>query len=259
MIATGRPWHIACTMCRMRELRYAIRQLVSAPGYTVVAVLTLALGMGATTAFFSVLYGVVLRPPDYPDANGIVSLVNARPETVGDGDRFAGAELVDVRARARAFSAIGAATLGRMTLNGEGDDFAERVKVSDVTPEVFGVLGVPAALGRTFTATDVGASRLVVISDALWRSRFGAARDAVGRTVRLNGEPFTVVGIMPAGFGYPEPGMAAWRALDLRPGAPSDRADRQLFTVARLAPGTTLAQARDDLARVARELQQAPV
>ena len=84
----------------MRELRYAIRQLVSAPGYAVVAVLTLALGMGATTAFFSVLYGVVLRPPDYPDANGIVSLINARPETVGDGDRFARAELIDVRSRA---------------------------------------------------------------------------------------------------------------------------------------------------------------
>ena len=114
----------------MRELRYAIRQLVSAPGYAVVAVLTLALGMGATTAFFSVLYGVVLRPPDYPDSNGIVSLINARPETVGDGDRFARAELVDVRSRQRTFSAIGGAVLGRRTLNGDADGFAERVKVS---------------------------------------------------------------------------------------------------------------------------------
>ncbi len=110
----------------MRELRYAIRQLVSAPGYAVVAVLTLALGMGATTAFFSVLYGVVLRPPDYPDANGIVSLINARPETVGDGDRFARAELVDVRSRQRAFSAIGGAALGRMTLNGAATATASR-------------------------------------------------------------------------------------------------------------------------------------
>ena len=89
----------------MRELRYAIRQMVRSPGYTVVAVLTLALGMGATTAFFSVLYGVVLRPPDYPDAGRLVSLVNARPETAGDGDRFSRAEVVDLRARQRALSA----------------------------------------------------------------------------------------------------------------------------------------------------------
>ena len=121
-------------MSGMRELRYAIRQLVSAPGYAVVAVVTLALGMGATTAFFSVLYGVVLRPPDYPDAHGIASLVNARPEAVGDGDRFARAELVDVRSRQRTFAAIEGATLGRMTLNGDADGFAERVKVSTSRP-----------------------------------------------------------------------------------------------------------------------------
>jgi predicted permease len=141
-------------------------------------------------------------------------------------------------------------------LNGDADGFAERVKVSEVTPEVFGVLGVPAALGRTFSAADVGAGRLAVISDSLWRTRFGAARDTVGRTVRLNDEPFTVVGVMPPGFAYPEGEMAAWLALDLRR-EPSDRNDRELFTVARLAPGVSLDQSRDDLARVARDLQQA--
>lgn len=242
----------------MRELRYAIRQIVRSPGYTAIAVLTLALGMGATSAFFSVLYGVVLRPPAYPDAGRLVSLVNARPETDGDGERFSRAEVADVRARQRAFTAIGAAALGRMTLNGatDGDGFAERVKVSDVTPELFGVLGVTAALGRTFTPADVG-TPLAVISDTLWRSRFGAGRDAIGGTVRLNGRPFTVVGVMPAGFAYPEPDMAAWLAIDLRPRDASDRSDRYLFTVARLADGVGLAQARDDLARVARELQQA--
>jgi putative ABC transport system permease protein len=242
----------------MRELRYAARQLVRSPGYAIVAVLTLALGMGATTAFFSVLYGVVLRPPAYPDADRLVSLVNARPETVGDGDRFARAELADIQARQRAFSAIGAAALGRMTLNaaGDGDGFAERVKVADVTPDLFTVLGVPAARGRTFTAADPGAGRLAVISDTLWRARFAAAPDAVGRTVRLNGEPFTIVGVMPPGFAYPEPEMAAWLAIDLRPRDASDRGNRYLFTVARLADGVHLAQAREDLARVAADLQR---
>jgi len=242
----------------MRELRYAVRQLLRAPGYAIVAVVTLALGMGATTAFFSVLYGVVLRPPPYPDAGRLVSLLNTRPETQGDGDRFAQAEIVDVRSRQRAFSAIGAAALGRMTLNGatDGDGFAERVKVSDVTAELFAVLGVPAAIGRTFTAADIGAGRLAVISDTLWRSRFGAAGDVVGRTIRLNGQLFTIIGVMPAGFAYPEADMAAWLAVDLK-ADPSARGNRYLFTVARLADGVGLDQARADLARVAADLQRA--
>jgi len=242
----------------MRELRYAVRQLLRAPGYAIVAVVTLALGMGATTAFFSVLYGVVLRPPPYPDAGRLVSLLNTRPETQGDGDRFAQAEIVDVRSRQRAFSAIGAAALGRMTLNGatDGDGFAERVKVSDVTAELFAVLGVPAAIGRTFTAADIGAGRLAVISDTLWRSRFGAAGDVVGRTIRLNGQLFTIIGVMPAGFAYPEADMAAWLAVDLK-ADPSARGNRYLFTVARLADGVGVDQARADLARVAADLQRA--
>jgi predicted permease len=243
----------------MRELRYAARQLLRSPGYTIVSVVTLALGMGATTAFFSVLYGVVLRPPAYPDADRLVSLVNARPETAGDGERFARAEVVDIRARQRTLSSIAAAGLGRMTLNGasDGDGFAERVKVADVTPDLFDVLGVPAAHGRTFAAADAGAGRLAVISDALWRSRFAAAPDAVGRIVRLNGQPFTIVGVMPPGFAYPEPEMAAWLALDLRPRDASDRGNRYLFTVARLKDGVSLDQARDDLARVSADLQRA--
>lgn len=245
----------------MNELRYAVRQLVKSPGYTVVAVLTLALGMGATTAFFSVLYGVVLKPPAYPDAGRLVSLVNDRLETTGNGGRFSRAEIVDIRARQRAFIAIGAASLGRATLNGaaDGDGFAERVKVSDMTPETFDVLGVPAAQGRTLTTADIGAGRLAVISDTLWRTRFAAAPGTVGRAIRLNGETFTIVGVMPPGFSYPDPDMAAWLALDLRPaeGDASYRGNRYLFTVARLAGGVSLDQARHDLARVAGDLQRA--
>ena len=188
--AIGRCWHIACTMSGMRELRYAIRQLVSAPGYAVdVAVvhagprhgrrhgvLQRALRGRAATA------GLPRRPWHREPGQ-------RPPETVGDGDRFARAELVDVRSRQRTFAAIEGTTLGRMTLNGDADGFAERVKVSDVTPEVFGVLGVPAALGRAFSAADVGAGRLAVISDSLWRTRFGAAQDAVGRAVRRTASP----------------------------------------------------------------------
>src|SRR5689334_21456871 len=146
----------------MRDLRYALRQLARSPGYAIVAVLTLTLGMGATTAFFSVLYGVVLRSPAFPDASRLVSLVNDRPETAGDGERLSRGELRDIRARQRAFTGIGAAALGRMTLNaaGDGDGYAERVKASDATAELFTVLGVPAAIGRTFTAADATGDRI---------------------------------------------------------------------------------------------------
>ena len=240
----------------MRELRYAIRQLALSPGFTAVSVLTLVLGMGATTAFFSVLYGVVLRPLDYPDSGRLVSVVNARPEA-GDGERMSRPEVADIQARQQAFTAIGATGLGRMTLNAtDGQGFAERVKVADVTPEVFTILGVPAALGRTFRTADVGAGRVAVISDALWRTRFGAARDVVGRTVRLNGETYSIVGVMPAGFAYPEGEMAAWLPIELRPGEAAARENRYLFTVARLADGVSLGQARDDLARVAADLRR---
>jgi predicted permease len=246
-------------MPAMRDLRYALRQLLGSPGYTLVAVLTLALGMGATTAFFSVLYGVVLRTLPYPDAGRLASLVSTRPETDDDGERLSRAEIADIAARQRAFTAIGAMSLGRMTLNasGDGSGFAERIKVADVSPEVFPILGITAARGRTFTAADVGAGRVAVISDGLWRERYAAAADLTGRTIRLNGDTYAVVGVMPPGFAYPETEMGAWLPLDLRPPDAADRENRDLFTVARLADGVSLAQARDDLARVAADLQRA--
>ena len=242
----------------MRDLRYALRQLARSPGYALVAVLTLALGMGATTAFFSVLYGVALRPPAYPEATRLVSLASARPETAGDGERLSRAEVVEIRARARAFTALGAASLGRATLNATSatEGLAERVKVSDATPEVFTALGIPAQRGRTFTDADGTGDRVAIISDTLWRTRLAGAEDVLGRTVRLNGVDYAVVGVMPPGFGYPEPEMSAWLPLDLRPHDASDRSDRYLFTVARLADGVTPARANDDLQRVAADLQR---
>jgi predicted permease len=242
----------------MRDLRYAIRQLAHAPGYTVTAVLTLMLGMGATTAFFSVLYGAVLRPPAFPDGSRLASLTSTRVETEEDGERLARREVADIQARQRAFTAIGAAALGRMTLNATDgtEGFAERVKVSDATADVFTVLGVPAAIGRTFTPADRTGAKIAIISDALWRSRFAAAPDVLERTVRLNGEAYAIVGVMPPGFSYPEGEMAAWLPLDLLPRDASDYGNRYLFSVARLAPGVSLAAARDDMRRVAAELQR---
>jgi predicted permease len=241
----------------MRDLRYAVRQLVRSPGFTLVAVLTLTLGMGANTAFFSVFYGVVLQQPAYPDAAHLLTIHNLSGDIAGNGGRLARAEVVDYRAHQRAFASIAAADLGRMTVtsNGAADAFAERVKVSRVTPDLFSTLGIAPARGRGIRAGDEKGAPLAVLSHELWLSQFHGADDVLQRTIRLNGVEYAIVGVMPPAFAYPEPEMGAWLPLDLSPRDPSDRTDHYLGTVARLAPGVSASAARADLQRVARELQ----
>jgi putative ABC transport system permease protein len=242
----------------MLDLRYALRQLVRSPGFTAVALLTLSLGMGANTAFFSVLYGVVLQQPPFPGAERLVTLHNVWADAVANGGRLSRAEFLDYQERQRAFEGIAASDLGRMTLTptGGGEAFAERVKVSRVTANLFPILGVAPARGRGIHAGDEHAEPTAVVSDELWRSHFGGAEDILGRTVRLNGVEYAIVGVMPAGFAYPESEMGAWLPMSFRPRGDSDRSDHYLAVVGRLAPGISAGNARLDLQRVARELQQ---
>jgi putative ABC transport system permease protein len=248
----------------MRDLRFAVRLLTRSPGFSFIAILTLALGMGANTAFFSVLYGVVLAEPPYPDAARLVSIRHIRADTSVPDSRLSRAEVRDVRERARAFEGVAAAALGRATLTatGEGEGLAERIKVSEVTPNLFSVLGVSAIRGRTFVDTDgiasspeTGGAQVAVISAGLWHSRFGGAADVLSRTIRLNGVTYAIVGVMPDHFAYPEADMGVWMPLDLRPRDASDRGNRYLFTVARLGAGIDAATASRDLARVATGLR----
>jgi putative ABC transport system permease protein len=248
----------------MRDLRFAVRLLTRSPGFAFIAILTLALGMGANTAFFSVLYGVVLAEPPYPDAARLVSIRHVRADTSVPDSRLSRAEVRDVRERARAFEGVAAAALGRATLTatGEGEGLAERVKVSEVTPNLFNVLGIRPIRGRTFLDTDgiaagaeTGGAQVAVISAGLWQSHFGGAADVLSRTIRLNGIAYAIVGVMPDHFAYPEADMAVWMPLDLTPRAASDRGNRYLFTVARLGAGIDATAASRDLARVATGLR----
>ena len=242
----------------MRELRHAIRQLLRTPAFTVVAVLTLALGMGANTAFFSVLYGVVLQQPPYPAADRLVALHNVKDGRVDNGGMLSRAEVREYGERQRAFESIAANDLGRMTLAapGGGESFAERVKVSRVTPELFATLGVGPVLGRTITAADAQGQPVAVISYDFWQRHLGGREDALARRVRLNGIEYAIAGIMPAGFSYPESDMAAWLPLDLAPRDSSDRTDHYLAAIGRLRAGVRTADARRDLERVAGDLQR---
>ena len=240
----------------MFDLRYALRQLARSPGFSAVALLTLTLGMGANTAFFSVLYGVVLRQPPYLHPERLITLHNVSAGVTAEGGRISPAEFRDYQERQRAFEGIGAADLGRMTLtsSGEMDVPAERVKVSRVTANLFSLFGIAPARGRG-PRTGEERTAVAVVSHELWQSRFAGAEDILQRTIRLNGTDYVIVGVMPAGFAYPEPGMGAWLPIDLSPRGDVEQSDHYLAVVGRLAHGVSADQARKDLQRIARDLQ----
>ena len=232
-----------------------LRSLLKSPGFTLVAVLTLALGIGANTTFFSVLYGVVLRGLPYPHADELVEVQNLGESGNNDG-RISPAELRDFRARQRSLAGLGAYSLGRVTMGLA--DGAERVVQTRITANLFPLLGVQPAHGRHFREDEEtgGNDHVIVISDEFRQRHFAGAGEVLGRTLRLNGVEHTIIGVMPAGFSFSpgEPGTGIWKPLDLTP-SDSDRNDRYLSTVGRRAAGFSLRAVNNDLARVARQLQ----
>ncbi|HYD85651.1 MAG TPA: ABC transporter permease, partial [Opitutus sp.] len=238
-------------------MKYALRSLARSPGFTAVAALTLALGIGANTTFFSVLYGVVLRGLPFPNSSELVELRHHGGPSNNDNGRISLAELHDFRDRQRSLAGLGAYDIGRTTLN--LPDGAERIIQTDVTANLFSILGIPPALGRSFTTDDerAGNNNVVIVSHAFWQNHLAGSPDAIGLTLRLNGREHTVVGVMPATFffSFGETGTALWKPLDLSAGASGARDDRSLSTLARLAPNVSLDAARGDFERVARQLQ----
>jgi len=243
----------------LSSFRFAFRQLAKNPGFTAVAWLTLALGIGATTTFFSVLHSVVLREPPYPEADRLVVVQSRRNGEAVNGARIPLAELRDLRAHQRSLEGIAAFVSGRATLAAEGG--AARVVVTRVTADLLPLLRATPAQGRNFTAEEEhgGRNAVVLLSHAFWQSQFGSDPNIVGRTVQLNAATQTVVGVMPVGFNFGEERQTdLWQPLDLDSrGAVADRQDFGLVPLGRLAPGVTRDAAEADFARVARELQAA--
>jgi predicted permease len=229
-------------------MRHALRRLWKTPGFTVPAALTVALGIGAATAIFSVVYGVLLRPLPYSDPARLV-VVLERSLRHGGNVPVAPANFFDWRAGSRAFESMAAAELWGANLT--GGDRTEQVVGLRVSPELFHVLGVLPALGRTLAAGD---ERCVVLSDGLWRRRFGADPGVVGRTITCNGAGHVVLGVMPPSF-YFAPFWATkaemWTPLVFTPERERARGGNSLRVFARLAPGVTIEQAQNDMDRVA--------
>ncbi|MEJ2185412.1 MAG: ABC transporter permease [Gemmatimonadota bacterium] len=241
----------------IRPIRQAARRLLRAPGFTLVAVATLALGIGANTAIFSVVESVLLRPLPYPEPHRLVMLWEDFSRRGGEAeDWFSPGNFYDWREQNTSFTGMSAFTEWSPTLVDE--EGAERLKAGLVTQGFFRVLGVDPLLGRTFAAEEdaPGQNHVAVLSYGLWQSRFGGARDIVGRTISLDGEPTNVIGVMPRGFAFPLlPGSALWSPLgvDLANGP---RASIYLQVVARMKPGVTLTAARSDVRSIAARLEK---
>ncbi|MEO8481123.1 MAG: ABC transporter permease [Acidobacteriota bacterium] len=239
----------------LQDIRYALRLLRRDPRFSLLAILALALGTGATTAVFTVVNSVLLRPLPYQDPD---RLVTALYGTAGSGP-VSPADFLDYRREARSFDGMGVAQVWNPTLS--GGDRPERLDGLSVSGDLFPMLGVSPTIGRGFLATEdqPGQNQVVLLSDGLWRRRFGADPDVVGQRIDLNGAPYTIVGVMPAGFRF-APFWATkaelWAPIAIASRA-TDRGGQSLRLFARLKDGVTVAQAQAEMSglcdRLARE------
>jgi putative ABC transport system permease protein len=235
-----------------QDLRYGLRLLRRAPGFAAVAIATLALGIGANTAILSVVHAILVRPLPYEDAGRLVALLTHGTGPVAPGN------FLDWKARSRSFASMGAADL--WSANFTGGESPEKVSALRITPEILPMMGVRPQLGRFFRPEEsvAGRDRVVVIGDALWRRRFGADPAILGRAIPLNGERYTVLGVMPPGFVF-APFWATrseiWAPLDLQERA-NNREGQSLRVFARLRNGVSLAAAREEIAAITAALER---
>jgi predicted permease len=248
----------------LQDVRYGLRQLRRNPGFTLVAALTLALGIGPNTAIFSVVNAVLLRPLPYKDPNQLVEISEKYPKRGLDFFAVAPANFLDWQQQNHVFESM--AVFGVFSyqyyLGGEGQP--EKVRGRRVSVSFFPLLGVHPILGRTFLPEEDGPGhRVVVLTYAFWQRRFGSDPKVVGRQITLNGESYTVIGVMPKGFQtltkrYSEEQREhLWLSNPFESDAPTERRGKRMAAIARLKPGVSLAQAQAEMDTIARRLEQA--
>jgi putative ABC transport system permease protein len=238
----------------LTDTRYATRQMLKTPGFTLVAVLTLAFGIGATTAIFSVVNGVLLRPLPYPQSETLVRVFEVVPRY----GRFSvsPANFLDWRQRQTVFERIAAYAAGGSDTF-MGFDGPERVPRALVSWDLFDLLRVTPALGRGFRADEdqPNQNNVIVLSHVMWQNRFGGDPNVLGRSVQLSGTPATVVGVMPAGFYFPTRDAEFWRPIAFNP-ATAPRGAHFIGVIARLKPDVSLQQAGAEMQAIAGQLAQ---
>lgn len=237
------------------DLRYGFRMLLKSPGFTIVVVLILAIGIGANTAMFSVVNAVLLRPLPYDQPDRIVRVYNNYLRLGFERISMSEPEFIDCRDQSEAFEDI--AVFKPMGFNLIGADEPQRLEGACVSAGFFPVLGTNPMLGRTFLPEEErpGQNHVVLVSHGLWERRFGADPNLVGQTLRLNDESYTVVGIMSARFQFPER-VDLWIPVALNLQSLDFRGRRYLSAIARLKSGTTVNQAQANMDLVARRLEE---
>ncbi|MGH9816009.1 MAG: ADOP family duplicated permease [Candidatus Acidiferrales bacterium] len=237
-----------------QDVRFAARQLRAHPGFTLVAVLTLALGIGASTAIFSVVNSVVLRSLPYPDAERLVVVHQTAIAQGGESLPFSPPNYIDFRDQARSFAHFGGGWASSAILTG---DEPERLEAAYVRASLLDALGVQAQIGRLLNESDeaAGAPRPVLLSHGLWERRFGRDRDVLGRMLVLNDKAHTVVGVLPPRVDNPF-SAEVWMPLKFAPSEMQERFSFYVRVVARLAPGITPEQAQAELDTIAQRLAQ---
>jgi putative ABC transport system permease protein len=240
-----------------RDVRFALRSLRRSPGFTLVAVLCLALGIGANAAIFSVINAVLLRPLPYADSDRLIRAYEMRGDE-GKTGSVSVPNYLDWRAQNSGFQDLAAWQEGNRNLEGEGG--TERIGSVEVTPNLFAILGTSTLRGRAFVPgqDEPGKGQVVVIGESLWRRRFGGDAALIGRSIRLDGQAYTVLGVMPAGFDFP-PGPEVheiWTVYQPSPALLKQRGSHFLAVAGRLKPGVSLDQASVQLKTVAARIEK---
>lgn len=242
----------------IQDLRYALRASLKRPGFTAVAVLTLALGIGANSAIFSVVNSIVLRPLPYKDASSLMVLWGNLHNNGLNEIELSAPELIDLQQQTRSFENIAGYTIQGFNL--AGVDQPERLRGALASANLFETLRVNAALGRTFLREEdqFEHDQVVLLSHALWQRRFGADPSIINTKITLDNQPVTVIGVMPAGFQFPEKDTELWRPLAFSPDllTEDNRGSHFLNVIGRLAPNITQSQAQAELDAVTARMTQ---
>lgn len=237
-----------------QDLRFAIRTFAKQPGFAVIAIVTLALGIGANSAIFSVINGVLLKSLPFPEPENVVKLWESMAG--GFQGTVSAPNLKDWREQNSVFTKIAAFQFQNFGL--QSKDAPERVRAATVSPEFFDVLGVQPLLGRTIVEGEdqEGKHHVAVLGYQLWQSKFAGDRDIAGKTILLGGENYTVIGVMPASFRYPSRTIDLWVPLIISQQSATARGSHFLFGLARLKPGVSFGQAQEQMNSIARRIEQ---
>jgi predicted permease len=242
----GRRYQAAEGAAVKHDLLYALRSLWKSPGYAAVAILTMALGIGANTAIFSVVNGILLKPLPYPAPERLLFITSQFPTLGFDQFWVSAPEFIEFAEANRSFQSVGAYRAGAVNLGTQ--DQPRRVSSALVTSELMPTLGVAPIRGRQFTRDDTlpGAEDVAAISFELWRSAFGSDESVVGRVLQIDGAPTRIVGIMPVGYDIHDSGVQVWLPLTIDPANPGGRGGHFLYLVGRLRDGVNVAQAKSE-------------